>query len=456
MSEILKMIKALKAKGFATKSEKAKLADLVATLKSEDQEAVAEETEATQDLPETAPKKDGVEEPKNEDVEAEEVEKGIKALFDKHAVRIEKSLTEKVSSYLDEQKTLIEKKAGVYHPELKGKRKELSNQMREMIKALINGNATLLKEMTTDASGSPYAGYTVDAELSAEIRHLITEYGVARREMMAIPLSKDSYKANHLATDVTVYWVDEGSAIGSTQAVLDQESLDLKKLGAIVTLTSELLEDTEIDFISFLASRVAEGFARAEDLAFFNGDGTSTYGSFTGLLQATDVNEVTMVGTTFASMDADDLIDMVDETPAGALANAKFYMHRSIMSLVRKLREGSGTGAYIYQPISQSGPATIWGYPVVLVEAMPSIGDSADDTSFVLFGDLRKACILGYKSSGLKASRFNAGVVRNVANNADINLITTDREAVRWTERTGYIRIVPTAVTKLTTAVASA
>lgn len=452
MSEILKRIKTFLKQGYASAEDKAKLASDIAKLKEADQAAVGEEADKVNDLPETPA---GDSENADDEDEDEQVEKGIKALFDRHADRIEKSVKSEVKAYLEEQKSLMEQKAGIYHPEVKGKRKELSNRMREITKALLVGDEAKLKEMTTDASGSPFAGYTVDAELSAEIRHLITEYGVARREMFAIPLTKGSYKANDLATDVTVYWVDEGSAIASTQAVLGQEELTLKKLGAIVTLTSELLEDTEIDFIAFLASRVAEGFARAEDLAFFNGDGTSTYGSFTGLLQATDVNEVTLTGTTFASMDADDLIDMVDATPSGALANGKFYMHRTIMSIVRKLK-ASGSGEYIYQAPSQQGPATIWGYPVVLVEAMPTSSDTAADTSFVLFGDLRKACILGFKASGLKASRFNAGVVRNVANNADINLITTDREAVRWTERTGYIRIIPTAVTKLTTAAASA
>lgn len=449
MKTILERIKALKAKGFATPAEKSALAADIMKMKSEDQEAVADAASEVNDLPDNAPEAGAG--AGDADADDAEVEKGIKALFDRHGARIEASLKADIKTYLDEQKALLEKKAGVYHPELAGKRKELSSYLREFSKALLAGNITKLAEMTTDDQGTPYSGYTVDTELSAEIRHLITEYGVARREMFALQLTKGSYKANDLATDVTVYWVDEGAVISSTQAVLGQEELTLKKLGAIVTLTSELLEDTEIDFVAFLASRVAEGFAHAEDLAFFNGDGTSTYGSFTGLLQASDVNEVVMTGTTFASMDADDLLDMVDATPSGALANAKFYYHRTIKSIIRKLK---GDDGYIYQAPSQSGPATVWGYPEVLVEAMPSKTATAADTSFVLFGDLRKACIFGYKGA-INASRFNSGVVKNIAGNADINLITTDREAIRWTERVGYIRIIPKAVTKLTTAEAS-
>lgn len=452
MHKILNAIKAFKKQGFASKSEKSKLAADVAKLKAEEQESIADDVAEVNDLPEEAPATD----PEDDDTEDDEaaVEEGVKALFNKHAKRVEDSVKAEVKSFIESQKALKDAKAGIYHPDVAAKRKELSDRFRDITKSLLAGDDAKMKEMTSDDSGSPYAGYTVDSELSAEIRHLITEYGVARREMTALPLSKGSYKANDLATDVTTYWVDEGAVIGSTQAVLGQEELTLKKIGAIVTMTSELLEDTEIDFIAFLASRVAEGIAKGEDEAFFKGDGTSAYGSFTGLLEATDVNEVVLAGTTFASMDADDLLDMIDETPSGALANAKFYYHRTIKSILRKLK--STQGEYIYQAPSQSGPATVWGYPEVLVEAMPSKTDTAADTSFVLFGDLRQACIFGYKSSGIVASRFNSGVVRNVADNADINLITTDREAIRWVERVGYIRIIPTAVTKLTTAAASA
>jgi hypothetical protein len=86
---------------------------------------------------------------------------------------------------------------------------------------------------------------------------------------------------------------------------------------------------------------------------------------------------------------------------------------------------------------------------------MPTKTDTDADTSFVLFGDLKKACILGYKGA-ITAKRFDAGIFRNVAGNADINLITTDREAIRWTERVGYIIVLPSAITKLTTGSVSA
>lgn len=456
MNKFLKKLKALLAKGFATTAEKAELRAMLKELDADGQEVVAPDVAEVEALPEEDPKAET----------DEDIQKGVRDLIKAGtatAVAELKTLGESIKSdvekWLGEQAALRAKKAGIYHPEVAEKRSKLNTYMRgflnasfdndvETIKQLNGGMST--KELTTDATGSPYGGFVVDRELSAEIRYLITQYGVARREFLGLQLAKNSYLANTLVTDVTVYWVDEGAAIKSTQAVLGQSSLTLKKLGAIVTMTRELLEDEEIDLFSFVAERVANGFAQAEDLAFFLGDGTSTYGSFTGLLKNTNTNNVAMAttNTTFAKVTADDLLNMQDATPTDALANGKYYMHRTILSYIRKLK--STTGEYIYQEPGGTQPATIWNKPVVLVEAMPTSAQTAVSKAFVLFGDLKKSSILGYKGA-ISADRFNAGVVRNVGDTADVNLITTDREAIRWIERVGAIAILPTAVTRLTT-----
>ena len=158
MNEILKRIKALLAQGFASVEDKTKLAADVAKLKAEDQAAIGDEVAKVNELSTTK-------QIQSEDEADAEVEKGIKALFDRHADRIEKSLKGEIKSYLDEQRTLMEQKAGVYHPSLVGKRKELSSRLRDITKTLLSGDDTKLKEMTSDATGSPFAGYTVDSEL---------------------------------------------------------------------------------------------------------------------------------------------------------------------------------------------------------------------------------------------------------------------------------------------------
>lgn len=461
MLKLLKLLKALKKAGFATSAQKAEVKALYKELESEDKEVVKDDVQEAEALPETDPAAPAADEKVDEEIEKSIktiVSRSVKSATKEEVASATESIKAEVKTFFDKMKAEMEAKAGKFHPDVAEKRKTVNTYLRKLSFALLNSDVETLreltaKEMTTDSSGTPFAGYVVDRELSAEIRHLVTEYGVARREMMAVALTKNSYDANALVTDVTVAWVSEAGSIGSTQAVLGQESLVLKKLAAIVTLTRELLEDEEIDLFSFLGARVAEGFARKEDAAFFTGEGAgdTANGEFTGILYNADVNEVVMTGAAndeFASLTADLLLDMQDESPQWVAANGKYYMHRSIRNLVRKLKDDQGN--YIYQNPTESAPALIWGRPVVEVEVMPSVADSAADTPFVLYADLKKSSILGYKN-GIQADRFNAGIVRNVAGNADINLITTDREAIRWVERVGAITILPAAATVLKT-----
>lgn len=454
MFKLMKLLKLVRGQKFATAEQKKEFSALFKELATEEQEVLAGDAKEVEALPDTAPADTTAGD------EAEELEKSIKALVKgsvsgavKEAVDGIKS---EVKTWLESEKEAMSKKAGIYHPEVQEKRAKVNKYIREMHKALIDGDFAKVKELTTDDGGSPYGGHVVDSELSAEIRHLATEYGVARREMSTLQLSKNSYKANELVTDVTVFWVDEGAAIKSTQVVLDQESLELKKLGAIVTLTRELIQDQEVDLFAFVGTRVAEGFAQAEDEMAFIGDGTSTYGSFTGILNAVGVASVTLPdqggslpdGTSILHLTADDLFDMIAASHQSVRRTGKFYMSFSIMGIIRKLKDDDGN--YIYQAPSQTGPATIWGRPVVEVEVMPGVADDNDDKKFIGYGDLKKSSIFGYRG-GMAMDRFNAGVVRNVADNADINLITTDREAIRWVERVGVLHIIPSAFTVLKT-----
>lgn len=449
--DYLKKLKATIEKGFATQEEKDALAKEFENLDSETKEVAQEKLEEVKNLP-------------AEQDEQKELQQNIQKLVeqetDKKTEEKSKEIMSEVQRFLDEQKEQMQKKTGMFadgnDTDKVERRKALNNSLREGLKYLVGSSydTEKVKEMTTDET-SPFAGYITDDQLSAEIRHLQTEYGVAAREMNTVEFQQTSYKANNLATDVSTFWVDEASKIKSTQATLGQKTLELKKLAAIVTVTRELLQEQEIDFISFLGSRVAEGFAQQEDDAFFNGDGTSSYGGFTGLLQDGDVPSTTLnSGTTFSDLTADDLIEMVDATRQGALGNGKFYMNRTVRSVVRKLQDSNGM--YIYQEPARSEPATIWGYPVVEVEVMPDTGqNNQDDTAFVLFGDMQKATIRGIRG-GIQADRFTSGTVRNVADNDDINLITSDREAVRWVTQVGFIPIIPDAMTKLKTNSSSA
>lgn len=166
MTEFLKFVKSLLSKGFATREEKSKVASMLKELSAEEQEVGSPEATKVDALPETEGQ------PSAEDTQAE-IEKGIKSLL--------KSATEEIKTevkdWLAAQKEAIANKAGIYHPEVQEKRKKQNDYVRNFLSALYTNDVEKLKEisgmtvkeLTTDATGSPYGGYVVDKELSTEI-----------------------------------------------------------------------------------------------------------------------------------------------------------------------------------------------------------------------------------------------------------------------------------------------
>jgi len=441
---IAKLIK----KGFATSAEKAQVRIAYKELGDEEKAEVAEDVEAVSALPtEEISDAEKIEEVK------EEISEAIDEKVSEAVEEAEKRLKKNFDTLLAEQKELLTKQVGKYSNETEEKvavRKTLNEKVRGFIKALQVNDIAVLKDMSsTSADG----GYTIDRDFYAEIQHLMTEFGVFKREAYFLTTAKGSILVNNLVTDVSVNWTDEAGEKKSTGVEIGQEPLTLKKITAIVPITDELLEDTEIDLVGFLSERIAEKISEKEDLAFFTGTGSASFGGFTGILNNADVNPVVMDGLkTFADISVEALLDMQDATPQGALRNAKYYMNRTILTYVRKLREEEGKGQFIYQAPSAGQPANISGYPVVLVEAMPDKNTSVQtDKAFVLFGDLRKACWVATKPNGIVMKMFDAGLVRNTDDDDDLNLITQDMQALRVVERIGYVTVVPTAMTALFT-----
>lgn len=450
MNEFLKLYFQLMAKGFATAEEKASLKELAE--EHEGDEAKVEEVESLPDAEEASEEELADEVAKSI---SEKVLKALESAMEKNNAEVVEKTIESTAKALQKQNADRAKKAGIFNGDVKEARKEANQKFAEMLKR--SGQSMVVKSGEyLDGGTNADGGFTIDETLFAEINLLLTDFGVARREMRVIPLRGRKANLNALATDVSVAWTTEGGSKPLTKFTINQVSAELKKLTAIVPWSDELAEDTEIDVVSFLAGRFSEKIAEKEDQAFFNGDGTATYGGITGLLSSAGTT-VTMTGTSFETMDADDLIDMVDALPQGAHANAKFYLHRTNMSTIRRLKDNEGQ--YIYQRPSEAGPATIWGYPVVLVEAMPAKADSAEDTAFVLFGDLRKAYTIVTKANGTEFLISREGTLYyedEMEQQQVLSLYQQDLSALRVKERVGGVTVLPTAVVRLKTASASA
>jgi HK97 family phage major capsid protein len=111
---------------------------------------------------------------------------------------------------------------------------------------------------------------------------------------------------------------------------------------------------------------------------------------FDGVLYDPDVAHLVMGAgeVSFAQVTADHLLDLISiPSPASLYGTPKFYMHRTIFNVVSKLK--STTGDYIFRSPAGTSPGYIWEYPYELTDTLPSINDTAVDSPFIIFGDLR-------------------------------------------------------------------
>lgn len=230
-------------------------------------------------------------------------------------------------------------------------------------------------------------GYLVQPEYRNTMMSLIQQYGVARQFCTVIPMSTTELIMPKLTGGVQVYWIGEGQTITETQPTFGEFRMTVKKLAALVPMTSELLNDANLAIANLLATLFAQALAKEEDRIVFAGN-TAASDPFNGVLYDPGVyGHILGSGKTkFTSATASDLADVTSRNPIYT-QGARWFMHRTIFNVIRQLQDGDGM--YIWgNPTQSSDQGLIWGYPYTLVESMPAVTATAVSTPYIFFGNL--------------------------------------------------------------------
>ena len=302
-----------------------------------------------------------------------------------------KSVEAKLDSKLDEKlkgfESLLKK---VDEKEIKTVKAPKLVESKAFFKALIKKDYKTLNE-TSDAEG----GYTVPEEFVGKISELIKEKnGILRTDPQRITQSTDTLKIpKDDGTALTVYFPGENASIGTTKPGFGLITLSPVKMATIVKITNELRADSGVNLEAFIADKVARRFAQSEDDELFNGAAVSP-NIATGILNDTNVTTVNMATgeDSFADLDEDDLVSMTTQLGSNQEAGAKWYMHKTILGLVRKLKDDEGQP--LYQRLTEETRGTILGWPVTTSDQMPAYAtDDAASTAFMVFGNMFEGVI---------------------------------------------------------------
>jgi HK97 family phage major capsid protein len=255
------------------------------------------------------------------------------------------------------------------------------------------------KAVTLQVGVDPAGGYFVTPDTSGRMVKKIYESSPMRQLANVVTIGTDALEGPIDNGEAEAQWVGEKQTRVQTDAPqVGMWRIAVHELYAYPKVTQKLLDDASVDIESWLSGKAADRFARKEATAFVSGDGQLKP---EGLLMRAPVSTgdasrtwnlfqylPTGASGAFASSNpADAIIDLIYALKAGYRANAKFFMARSTVGAVRKLKDGQGN--YLWAPGATAGqPSTLFAYPVVEGEDMPAI---AANSLGIGFGDFAEA-----------------------------------------------------------------
>jgi len=217
-------------------------------------------------------------------------------------------------------------------------------------------------------------------------------YGVARQLCQVIQMGSDSLSIPRRTSGTTAYLVGDNTEITESTPGTDQVTLNARKWGTLVKISSEISEDAIIGIADWVAREIASAFAAKEDTSFIDGDGTSTYGGVYGWrTKIIDGNH--SVGAvdaatnhdTFPEIDADDLGKLLAVVPQYALQGAAWLVSPAAKALVFDALRAAGAGEGGGGSMTEGYVDRYLGFPVYVSVSMPN-GAATDYSNVAMIG----------------------------------------------------------------------
>ena len=123
----------------------------------------------------------------------------------------------------------------------------------------------------TDTQG----GYLVPDEFERKLVLALEEHNIMRQLSRIIRTNSGELQIPVVATKGTASWINEAAEIPTSDAGFGQATLSAYKLGTMIRVSKELLNDSAFPLDSFLAQDFGRRIGVLEEEAFVAGDGVN-------------------------------------------------------------------------------------------------------------------------------------------------------------------------------------
>jgi len=225
-------------------------------------------------------------------------------------------------------------------------------------------------------------GYLVPDEYERTLVEALEEENIFRQMAKVIKTSSGDRKIPVVATKGTASWIDEEGAFPESDDSFGQVSIGAYKLGTMIKVSEELLNDSVFDLQSYISREFARRIGAREEEAFFTGDGK---GKPLGVLAATGGAGTGVTASSATAVTADELMDLYYSLKSPYRKKSVWVLNDSTIKSIRKLKDNNGQ--YLWQPSLVAGtPDTILGRPVKTSAYMPAMAAGAKTIAFGDFG----------------------------------------------------------------------
>ena len=186
------------------------------------------------------------------------------------------------------------------------------------------------------------------------------------------------------------------------------ETLSAYKLGCMIKVSNELLNDSAFNLSAYIAQRFGVRFGNAEEDAFINGSGPSlnpqvTPSMPTGILSSVTATDATTTANA-TTVTFDNLYKLYYSLKSPYRRKAAFLCNETLLLQLMLLKDGNSN--YIWKPgLTEAEPDTIFGRPIHTSAYMPALsGNASQDKKkkVLLFGDFSYYWIADRQNRTLK------------------------------------------------------
>lgn len=307
-------------------------------------------------------------------------------------------------------------------------------------KALSSEDWQVVRNTMSTTTGSE-GGFTVPSLVLDQIADALKQTGSVRE--VATVLTTDngaplSYPMSNGTSEVGELLAENAPA-NALDPVFAQAALNAYKFGSkVIAIPFELLQDSATDMEGFIAKRIADRMARAQNQYFTTGTGSSQPN---GVVTAASSGKVGTTGQTLTVV-YDDIIDLFHSVdPAYRMGpGCAFMMNDAALKVVRKVKDSQNRPIFVPgYDLNGAAPDTILGCRII---TNPDMAVMAANAKSILFGDFSRYIIRDV--AGMQLFRFDDSAY---AKNGQVGFLAFARAGGNLCDNGGAIKYYQNSAT---------